>query len=110
MIDLEHMKASLASFSPKCAHILLVGVMEHSMKKSLELVGDCKKQETIESCEELKEQIEEGRMLLQHIRDVKSESARHTNVSLNKELLLLWQKFFAKCPTLAKEHLQKISK
>lgn len=80
------------------------------MKESLELVGDCKKQETIGSCKELREQIEEGRMLLQHIRDVRSESARQTCASLNKELLLLWEKFFARCPRMAKEHLRKISR
>ena len=84
--------------------------MEHSIKESLELVGDCKKQETIESCEELKEQIEEARMLLQHVRDVKSESARQIHVSLNKELLILWEEFFTRCPKMAKEHLHKLMK
>lgn len=98
-------------FTSKCAHILLVGVnLEHSMKESHELVGDCKKQEAIESCEELREQIEEGRLLLQHVRDVRSESARYTYVSLNKELLILWQKFFARCPKMAKEHLRRTSR
>lgn len=81
--------------------------LEDLIRESLGLKDKSKKKETVTRCEELRERVEETRVLLGHITEAKSESSRRTYVSLNKELLLLWQEFFKECPKNAKKHLRE---
>jgi len=90
---------------------LLVGTkLKDLIRESLGLKDKHEKKETVASCDELEELIVETRMLLRRIQDVKSASARQTCTSLNKELLLLWEKFFIKCPKMAKKYLHQCTR
>ena len=94
-------------FQPRTYFTHRSEVLDDPVGESNGFTDKYNKKEAVASCEKFKEQIEEARMLLQHVRDVESESARQTLVLLNRELLVLWERFFKKCPETAKDHLRK---
>ena len=84
--------------------------MEDLIRESLGLKDHFEEKEAVPNCEELQQLIEDDRMLLGHIQDVTSESAKRTYIALNKKLLLLWQEFFRRCPKIAKKRLREATK